>query len=78
MLGIPAIHASSVKRIKAISPLERCIRTSRRREVDVRHAKWRGNTFTISIALKRVFEDAAAADEETVTRSDEGISSFAR
>lgn len=37
----------------------------------MRHAKWRGSTFTISIALKRVFEDAAAADEEAVTRSDE-------
>lgn len=37
----------------------------------MRHAKWRGSTFIISIALKRVFEDAAVADEETVMRSDE-------
>lgn len=41
------------------------------REVDVRHAKWRGSTFIISIALKRVFEDAAVADEEAVMRGDE-------
>lgn len=37
----------------------------------MRHAKWRGSTFIISIALKRVFEDAAVADEEAVMRSDE-------
>jgi len=29
MHGIPAIHASSVKRIKTISPLGRCIRNER-------------------------------------------------